>query len=732
MTSSPGTSSKRWSTLTSDGSAVLAARRIAGFGLGSSKSFTAPATDDQWPQLVRRIRSQKLCGLAAAAVESGSLQITNEQFAELLEIQRWMMVHALHVEKKLYEIGRALNEARIDFVVLKGPAFANSLYSNPAWRPFSDLDLMVSTANWRGACSVLAAEGYTRVIPEPHKGFDERFGKAAAHRAENGFEIDLHRTLVLGPFGLWLDPNELLEHTASVRIGGRQFRRLDDTASLINACLHAALGARPPFLLALRDVLQIANSEDVDWALLADWSKRWRLGAALRYAFETASQQLEVELPREAFAIVGSKARRTEVRALESYTTERRSRGGMPLATLKAIPGLRAKATYVAYLVIPDKEFLKARSSGKSSYLGRWKVPVNWALTRRAGRTRSIRSEAGRELHNEIGRRELSDMITRMSRGSSSDSAEGAHSVIENWTNRSASFWRCACESTSLGEVIVKTDSAWARPDPRIVHNRTLRLESLLAEQGVMEVGVPRVLGWQSDPPAILMEHITGTNLSKLVRSAAPDDTDLMDRLLQIISSCGRALGALHRHGQVEDSAEMLAAARMDIHRLVRRLMISRGKLYPLETLTLAESYGDFALYNFIASPEGRLYLIDPPLQRTVSLVHKDVAQFLTEVRASLGASAIGRSNDMDRRLGQLREAFFEGYIQIGPVDLRTPENAWLVTLYETHRVLAKVAKGIRRRKYRRAMDYARACQGLRLTLTRMPTSGNARTELSQ
>ena len=387
MTSSPEISSKRWSTLTSDGQAVLTARRIAGFGLGSSKSFVAQATDGQWTELIRKIRSHKLCGLAASAAEAGSLRITDEQFDELLEIQRWMMVHALHVEKKLCEIGRALDEAGIDFAVLKGPSFANSLYSNPAWRPFSDLDLMVSTTNWRGACSVLTAKGYTRVIPEPHEGFDERFGKAAAHRAENGFEIDLHRTLVLGPFGLWLDPDELLDHTSDLWLAGRRFRRLDDTASLVNACLHAALGARPPFLMALRDVLQISQSDAVDWALLEAWTKSWRLSAALHYAFETASQMLGVEVPSQAAAILASKPRRTEIRALESYTTERRSRGGMALATLKAIPGLREKSAYVSYLMLPNKEFLEVRSNaGRTSYFDRWKVPINWLAFRRARR----------------------------------------------------------------------------------------------------------------------------------------------------------------------------------------------------------------------------------------------------------------------------------------------------------------------------------------------------------
>jgi Uncharacterised nucleotidyltransferase len=363
--------------------ALLTARGIASFGLPTSRFSCSRLSDEDWAKVISKIRTHKLCGLAVAAAEEESLGVTDEQFTELLAIQRSMMVHALQVEKKLFDVGNALNQAGVDFVVLKGPAFANSLYADPAWRPFSDLDLMVTTANWRNACSVLAAEGYERVIPEPHEGFDERFGKAAAHRASNGFEIDLHRTLVLGPFGLWLDPDELLTHTTYVWIGGRQFLRLDDTGSLINACLHAALGARPPFLMALRDVVQIAESPDVDWDLLAEWSRRWRLGAALRYAFETAAETLDVPVPDEAAAIIAAPTRRSEVRALDSYTTDRRGRGGMALSTLKAIPGFRGKLAYISCLLVPNEEFLAARAAGRDTSLWRrWRIPLRWAKGR--------------------------------------------------------------------------------------------------------------------------------------------------------------------------------------------------------------------------------------------------------------------------------------------------------------------------------------------------------------
>jgi hypothetical protein len=252
-------------------------------------------------------------------------------------------------------------------------------------RPFGDLDLLVATADWRRACEVLSSNGYHRDLPEPRRGFDERFGKAATHSDPSGLQVDLHRTLVLGPFGLWLDPSELFRHTESFELGGRRLERLDRTGLLVNAALHAGLGASPPLLLPLCDVVKTAAHPGVDWERLDSWVSRWHLGAALALAFAAATRELGAELPEPARRIADQAPEATERRALRAYT-ERRRAGGMALAATRAIPGIRDKAVYMLELALPSREFLHARARG--SYLTRWRVPMHWI-----GRRRGIRQE---------------------------------------------------------------------------------------------------------------------------------------------------------------------------------------------------------------------------------------------------------------------------------------------------------------------------------------------------
>jgi hypothetical protein len=349
-------------------------RRIAGAGLAAAGPVTvAPG---RWPIVLSGLDFHRLTGIALTAYESGNLVLSDEQVRDLLVHHRSAMVLALSIERRLLRLVGVFGAAGVRVVVLKGTAVAHGVYADPTMRPFGDLDLLVPRTGWRAACELLRAEGYRRDLPEPRPGFDERFGKAATHSDAEGIQVDLHRTLVLGPFGLWLDPDELLASTETFELAGLRIERLDRTGLLLNAALHAGLGSVAPLLLPLRDVAEAAGHPGVDWDRLAGWAERWRVRPALTRAFEIAERALGWEPPAPAREIASRAAGRTERRALHAYTDRRRV-GGMALAATKAIPGLRAKTVYLYGLLLPSREFLRAR--GRSSYVARWRVPAGWA-----------------------------------------------------------------------------------------------------------------------------------------------------------------------------------------------------------------------------------------------------------------------------------------------------------------------------------------------------------------
>ncbi len=360
------------------------ARRVGRFGLAEApepRPFSIP--DGVWPTFLEKVGHERLSGLAVAASGAGVLVLPERQKEELLERHRENMVWALGLERILLDLADRLDERDIEFVVLKGPSLAHTVYPDPSWRPFGDLDLMVRTLDWRRALTLLADLGYRRLLPEPRKGFDERFGKAATHENAAGQQVDLHRTLVLGPFGLWMDPEELLEYRGQFSLGGRSIACLDATGRFVNTCVHATLGLQRPLLHMLRDVVQTMGDR-VEWDRVAEWSRRWHLAPVIRHALVTMSSTFAVACPAEAMDATRS-ATKVERRALEAYTTARRSRGGTAIATLRAIRGFRGKAGYVRALALPEKRFMRERAgNGGIALLGRWRMAVGW-LTGRKG-----------------------------------------------------------------------------------------------------------------------------------------------------------------------------------------------------------------------------------------------------------------------------------------------------------------------------------------------------------
>jgi Uncharacterised nucleotidyltransferase len=356
--------------------ALDAATRIAAFGLAADPSPIG-VDEREWSRFAAKLTSHHLTGLAVAAVEAEALRLSEELRTDLLDRHKGAMFAALSIERKMLRVTRRLDEAGIRPVILKGPALAHTVYQDPSWRTFEDLDLLVRTLEWRRTCDVLTADDYRRELPEPHAGFDERFGKAAVHWNGDGIALDLHRTLVLGPFGLWLDPDELYDHAVPFSLGGRELLRLDDVDRSIHACLHASLGTLSDQLWTVRDVAQCMHAPELDWKVLAERAERWRVVAVVAHAIRSATELLRVPMPRGASELLEYRPPRSERRALETFLTERRDRGGTAISTLRAIPGLRAKAAYVRALVFPNREFLRARSPN-GGYVSRWRRSLRW------------------------------------------------------------------------------------------------------------------------------------------------------------------------------------------------------------------------------------------------------------------------------------------------------------------------------------------------------------------
>ena len=354
---------------------------VAAFGLRGDGRVGEPIvfSDHAWSLFLGRLVHQRLTGLAVAAAEAGAIELRGAQLAQLIDRQREAMTLSLTLERRLLGLVPALDANGIDYAVLKGPAVAHSRYPDPAWRPFGDLDILVRSRQLDRACELLSDLGLRRVFPEPRPGFVVRFGNTVLHRDDAGIEIDLHHTLVAGPFGQWIEPDQLLSDLATFHLGGKEIKRLGDTGLLLHACIHTSLGHRPPLLMPVRDIGQILQTASVDEVLLAEWVRRWELRGVLRHAFEQAWEVTATRPSPFIQALCDQPPIGRERWALEAYSTARRERGGRALATLRAISGIRRRVAFVRAMLFPDRRFLEWRvGRGPHPLLRRWKTPLSW------------------------------------------------------------------------------------------------------------------------------------------------------------------------------------------------------------------------------------------------------------------------------------------------------------------------------------------------------------------
>jgi hypothetical protein len=275
-------------------------------------------------------------------------------------------VHVVQLERLLLQLSTELGGAGIDTLVLKGPAFAHTVYPAPELRPFNDLDLLVRSAAVDRAGQVLDGLGVARRLPELRPGFDRRFAKSTTRVTGDGQEVDLHRALAAGPLAGVLADGALFDRAVSFELAGQRLTCLDVPTAFLHACVHLVLGGRKVLLIA-RDIAQHLAAPGFDPGLVRDLARRWGLTAVVASALELTRARLGLPAGWAAGLepLVPSEEER---RLLAAYPGDDEA-DVLALRTIRLLPGLRTKLAYAAAFAWPTAENLRARELTRGAHL---------------------------------------------------------------------------------------------------------------------------------------------------------------------------------------------------------------------------------------------------------------------------------------------------------------------------------------------------------------------------
>ncbi|MGH9115189.1 MAG: nucleotidyltransferase family protein, partial [Acidimicrobiales bacterium] len=122
---------------------------VAGFGLPGAPAFPAsPLGSGDWGALLAGVVRERIEGLLAASVAAGALPVEEGQREQVRQAARGRARVDIGLERELLGTAALLDGAGVAYRALKGPAWAHTLYSDPSWRGFGDVDLLLDGRDW--------------------------------------------------------------------------------------------------------------------------------------------------------------------------------------------------------------------------------------------------------------------------------------------------------------------------------------------------------------------------------------------------------------------------------------------------------------------------------------------------------------------------------------------------------------------------------------------------------
>lgn len=333
----------------------------AGVGFPGVRPRPDPVDPDAWRSVLGSLKSERLLGLALSAADRGEIVVDAEQLGELHEAHTEAMGNALRIEQHLVRISDLLQSEEIPLRVLKGTAVAHLDYSDVSLRAFGDADVLLRAADIDRGLAVLSAAGYRRVAPAARSGFDRRFGKGTFLVADDGYEIDVHRTFAMGPYGYTVRPEDLWAAPEEFRIGDRTLLALGPDTRFLHACFHAVVGNPFDRVLPYRDVAEMLLFGEIPVDNVLETASRWRASGVVARACATTWEVLSIDVEPAVVAWARAYVPDEDDRRMMAVYAAHTSYATKSLGSLRVM-SWPDRLAFVRLLAGSDRTFSRGRS----------------------------------------------------------------------------------------------------------------------------------------------------------------------------------------------------------------------------------------------------------------------------------------------------------------------------------------------------------------------------------
>ncbi|MCH8146402.1 MAG: nucleotidyltransferase family protein [Planctomycetes bacterium] len=333
--------------------------------LAGEMNFAAcdPTTDEKWRSIVVGAERTGLAGLILERCRAERVSLPEQMVERLRRAATAVAATNLHLQKELARILTAFHRAGIPVMLLKGAALGPTIYGRPDLRPMGDVDLLVRPEHVTDALALLCADGARRgfeliradFFPKYH--YEVEFFTGGPRPAR----LDLHAR----PFrplriARTMPDDALWTHALRISINDVPAWMPCHELMFVHLAAHAAFHGctRLIWLYDLKRVVRTVG-EEMDWKMMTDACRQWRLSHAVHDALSKAQDLLGSFLPNEVLETLASHATNWRDRlTLAQAPRDAASPTAHLVVDLLCTSGVKFRLGYIWAFAVPDRTHL--------------------------------------------------------------------------------------------------------------------------------------------------------------------------------------------------------------------------------------------------------------------------------------------------------------------------------------------------------------------------------------
>jgi hypothetical protein len=199
---------------------------------------------------------------------------------------------------KTNQVLKTLIDNKIPVLLLKGAPLAICFYNNIATRPLNDIDIMIPHKFLNQTINILSENGFNPLTLLNENTF--KFRHAIGFKNNEGFEIDLHLSLILENLNEE-DQQSYWENSKAMNFMDLEVSTLCPSDHLFHTIIHGVKHNNLAPIRWITDAKMIITKNNIDWARIVFLSSKNKMSIKVLTSLKYLKQNFINDIPEEIF-----------------------------------------------------------------------------------------------------------------------------------------------------------------------------------------------------------------------------------------------------------------------------------------------------------------------------------------------------------------------------------------------------------------------------------------------